>query len=208
MKRFDIINFLIQKNSYKSYLEIGISHGDNYEKINCAFKTGVEPDCSNYKNDTVFCMTSNEFFEKHCHQKFDIIFIDGLHLEDQVDKDVENSLRFLSDNGTIVMHDCNPPTIHHAREVYRDFSTPAGAKWNGTVWRSIVKLRTTRDDLDICVVDTDWGCGVLRRANSETSNRFTDLSTEKCLEWNTFDISRKNILNLVQIDDFTKRSSV
>ena len=205
MQRYDIINFLIEKNSYKTYLEIGINHGNNYERIKCSSKVGVEPDRSKYKNNTVFYMTSDEYFEKYCNQKFDIIFIDGLHLENQVDKDVENSLKFLSDNGTIVVHDCNPPTIYHAREDYRNFSTPAKKSWNGTVWRSIVKLRTSRDDLEIYVIDTDWGCGIIRKNNSGISNKFNDFSTEKCLDWELFNNKRASILNLIQVSDFVKK---
>lgn len=165
MLRTDIINFLIEKNRYKSYLEIGLNDGVNYRSINCKFKCGVDPDTSKYSDDTTFSMTSDVFFEKRCDRKFDLIFIDGLHLEAQVDKDVENSLKFLSDSGTIVLHDCNPPTIYHARENLYDLSTPARGKWNGTVWRSIVKLRTLRNDLDICVIDTDWGCGILKKSS-------------------------------------------
>ena len=42
--------------------------------------------------------------------KYDLIFIDGLHLEHQVDKDINNSLNHLSENGVIIIHDCNPIT--------------------------------------------------------------------------------------------------
>jgi len=204
MNRDEIINTLILANDYKSYLEIGIDNGANHSRINCLNKTGVDPNASNYdfssyKDDNIFFITSDEFFEKHCQQNFDIIFIDGLHLESQVDKDVENSLKFLSKNGTIVLHDCNPPTIHHARENQKDI-TPAKGKWNGTVWKSIVKLRTTRNDLDICVVDTDWGCGILKKSNID--KRFLNLKSEQCLEWDTFNSFRKEILNLIQPSEF------
>jgi hypothetical protein len=204
MLRTDIINFLIEKNRYKSYLEIGLNDGVNYRSINCKFKCGVDPDTSKYSDDTTFSMTSDVFFEKRCDRKFDLIFIDGLHLEAQVDKDVENSLKFLSDSGTIVLHDCNPPTIYHARENLYDLSTPARGKWNGTVWRSIVKLRTLRNDLDICVIDTDWGCGILKK--SSVDKRFLKIPTEKCLEWEVFDSSRKEILNLISTQEFIKNS--
>lgn len=202
MLRTDIINYLIQKKGYRSYLEIGINDGINYRQINCISKTGVDPDCSKYKDDTIFCMTSDEFFKK-CDVTFDIIFIDGLHLENQVDRDVENSLKFLAKDGTIVLHDCNPPSVYHARENHKDFSTPAGRKWNGTVWRSIVKLRTMREDLDVCVVDTDWGCGIVKR--SDTDKRFLGMSTEKCLEWDSFSKSRQEILNLIQPIEFLNK---
>ena len=41
-------------------------------------------------------------------QKFDIIFIDGLHEYDQVKKDIVNSLKFIDEKGFILIHDLLP----------------------------------------------------------------------------------------------------
>ena len=85
-------------------------------------------------------MTSDEYFLKikDTGVKFDIIFIDGLHLDYQVDLDLKNSLKHLSQNGFIIMHDCNPPTKFHQRENYelKNQKTPY---WNGRL--DLVKLR-------------------------------------------------------------------
>ena len=50
-------------------------------------------------------MTSDEYFLKikDTGIKFDIIFIDGLHLDYQVNLDLKNSLKHLSENGFIVI---------------------------------------------------------------------------------------------------------
>ena len=200
MNRTEIINYLIKKNDYKSYLEIGINAGLNYQNIACESKTGVDPDRSAYHYFSTKKITSDEFFyDLEINTKFDIIFIDGLHLEHQVDKDIENSFLHLSSNGTVVLHDCNPPTIHHARENFYDRSTPAAGKWNGTVWRSLVKVRCTREDLTTCVVDSDWGCGIIQQKISKV---FNDISLDECLKWETFDKNRRNILNLISLQQF------
>ena len=52
-------------------------------------------------------MTSDEFFEQN-KEKFDIVFIDGLHHSEQVYKDILNSLNILNEDGTIICHDMNP----------------------------------------------------------------------------------------------------
>lgn len=88
--------------------------------------------------------------------KFDLIFIDGLHLEEQATKDIHNSIDFLSENGYILLHDCNPPTKWHAREKYYDKSTPAGPHWNGSTWKAFVKFRKINNYYSCCI-DTDWG---------------------------------------------------
>ena len=40
------------------------------------------------------------------------------HLEYQVDKDIDESIKFLSKDGFIILHDCNPPSEFHQRENY------------------------------------------------------------------------------------------
>lgn len=183
MRRTDIINFLISKNNYKRYLEIGVrdpNHNLNFIKIE--HKDGVDPaaDCN-------YVMTSDEFFEQLPDDvKYDIIFIDGLHLEDQVERDVINSLKHLSDNGTIVMHDCNPMKEEHQIETYVE-----GSIWNGTTWKAFAKFRMNYENLTMYVVDTDYGVGIVKRG-SQTLYPKTDVLDYKFLENN-----RIQLLNLI-----------
>ena len=48
--------------------------------------------------------TSDEFFLEN-KSKFDLIYIDGNHLFEFVKKDIENSLKFINDDGLIVLDD-------------------------------------------------------------------------------------------------------
>ena len=48
--------------------------------------------------------TSDQFFI-HNKIKFDLIYIDGNHLESYVKKDIKNSIKFLNNNGIIVLDD-------------------------------------------------------------------------------------------------------
>jgi hypothetical protein len=199
MNRIEIINKLIKKNDYKSYLEIGVKDPAYcFDLINCELKHGVDPGIESGHKVT-FPITSDEFFIQNT-QKYDIIFVDGLHLAEQSEKDILNSINFLNTNGTIVVHDCNPPDSHHAREDYYDHSTPAGIHWNGTVWKSIIKLRSQLINIHTSVVDVDWGVGIitLNRKNNPIHN------------WNTyysFDLFEKNknyFLNLISYEEFIK----
>ena len=94
--------------------------------------------------------------------KFDVIFIDGLHLASQVDIDVKNALKYIKDDGFIVLHDCNPPTEWHARESYEYFQTPALGFWNGTTWKAFLKWRYN-PSVNSCCIDSDWGVGILSK---------------------------------------------
>lgn len=109
--RTDIINFTIQSlNRETTYLEIGVREPrDNFNKINSEKKYSVDPGYENAENNVDFKMTSDDFFtnlrngnvlEKSI--KFDVIFIDGLHLADQVERDINNALEFLAEDGYII----------------------------------------------------------------------------------------------------------
>lgn len=192
MTRIDIINSLIQKHNYKSYLEIGVRNpNDCFNHINCELKHGVDPGVEgNY--DVTFKLTSDDFFKSN-KRIYDIIFIDGLHIDEQVYRDIVNSLDFLSVNGTIVLHDCNPPTIYHAREDYGDNSTPARGYWNGTTWKAIVKARTEIKNIKTCVVDTDWGVGIIQK--SDVTENF--INDNEFYSYNKFSKNRVYYLNLI-----------
>ena len=138
-------------------------------------------------------MTSDEFFDlikDHPEIQYDVIFIDGLHHADQVDKDIENSLKHLVPNGYIVLHDCNPIS-YDAQKIPRETVV-----WNGDVWKSIVKLRLTRSDLSIRVVDTDFGVGIINIKPMDTYNK------SKNIDWEYFDNNRQEIINLISVDEF------
>ncbi len=199
--RIDIINFLSNKFGYKNYLEIGIRNPlECFDQIICENKDSVDPGLEAEINTAKYKCTSDEFFEsldagnldKEIDFKWDLIFIDGLHASYQVERDIENSLRHLSENGAIVLHDCNPPTEYHARCDQHDHNTIAGGHWNGTVWKAIYKLRCTNKDVDVCVVDKDWGCGVVRKGSQkllEFDNPYFD--------YDLFRANRNTNLNLI-----------
>lgn len=195
MTRTELLNSLIEKNNYKKYLEIGVNTpsqpGYNWKGIEIELKHGVDPNVN-----TTYQVTSDEFFEKLISTKYDIIFVDGLHLFEQVYKDIINSLNNLNENGLIVVHDCNPTTeITQRRERASD-------AWHGDVWKAIVKLRTEREDLEICVVDTDEGCGIIRLGNQKL------LSVEQNTNIYDYSFLEKNrtiALNLISIQTFKEK---
>jgi predicted O-methyltransferase YrrM len=93
--RLDLINLAISKVNADSYLEIGCFKDKIFSKIHVAHKIGVDPERGGNCR-----MTSDEFFKKNT-DKFDVVFIDGLHHYDQVSRDFENSLKSLNSNGII-----------------------------------------------------------------------------------------------------------
>lgn len=190
--RTSIINHLIKKNNFRNYLEIGVRDLRNFEKINIENKIGVDPHPLKTNNNILRIDSDNFFLENK--KKFDIIFIDGLHLEYQVDNDLKNSLKFLSDNGYIVMHDCNPPSEFHQREVYEvDGKFPS---WNGTTWKSYAKLRINNQNLTMSCVNCDWGVGIINRG---FQNKY---KTVKKIDYSLLEDNRLKLLNLISVKEF------
>lgn len=207
MTRTEIINSFIKKYDYQSYLEIGLGSGLNFTWIHAFDKIGVDP--SNEYQYTTYRIPSDEFFntiQPTLNKKYDIIFVDGLHTAEQTYKDVMNALLHLNQGGTIIMHDCNPPTEGHQKvpQSQRD--------WNGDVWKAFYKLRTLDWNYDnnkfwnLFTIDTDWGCGVIQNITQDFNFKFKDdnftIIPYEELTYNFFDKNRKDILNLISIDEF------
>ena len=125
-----IVQEIINLKNYQSYLEIGCYKNDLFDKIKCNIKVGVDP----ISGGTVR-KTSDDYYKTN-KEKFDIIFIDGLHHYEQVIKDIHNSLNVLNENGVILLHDCLPNNL------YEQIVPRCKHIWNGDVWKAIVECRT------------------------------------------------------------------
>lgn len=204
--RADLINYYIEDHGFINYLEIGVFDGENIRKIKAAHKDGVDPGSEGKMVPEVnFKMTSDEFFLliKGFDIYYDIIFIDGLHHSEQVDRDIANSLEHLVTDGIIVLHDCNPPTEGHAA-VPRQQS-----EWNGDVYKSIIKFRY-EGKYPCWVYDMDWGLGVIYKREARVKN-ISYISEEQyergISDWEYFDKNRGDLLGLINnnniLDDYT-----
>ena len=144
-------------------------------------------------NDYSFVGTSDQYFDFISPDtKFDIVFIDGLHHSNQVLKDIENALNHLSDNGTIVCHDCLPTTEKMQER------NDHGGEWTGDVWKAIAELRVERIDLDIKVVDTDYGCGIIRKGTN-----IPYITNENYKTYTYYSNNKNELLNVISTETLT-----
>ena len=185
--RFDIINKIIKKKKFESYLEIGCQSDVNFSKIIIKNKIGVDP-----QSGGTHRMTSDDFFKQN-KSTFDLIFIDGLHVYEQVLKDIENSLKVLNENGVILIHDCLPAKIWH-QTIPQTHSS-----WNGDVWKSIVKSRT-RIDIDTYTIEADQGLGlILKRKNKDLL--VDKIENFKNLKFRDYYIHHKKFMRIIDEND-------
>tara|TARA_B110000003_G_C16597236_1_gene514207 strand:- start:301 stop:1017 length:717 start_codon:yes stop_codon:yes gene_type:complete len=185
-----IVQDIIDKKNYKSYLEIGCFDNELFDHVKCIRKVGIDP----YTGGTIR-KTSDKFFESN-NENFDCIFIDGLHTYNQVKKDIYNSLKFLNPNGIILLHDCLPNN-------YFEQATPRCQYiWNGDVWKAIVECRTNKD-LDTYTCYADFGIGaILNRSNQKILNvKYNDFAKIKFKDYFT---NYKEYMNIVEFEDLLK----
>jgi len=190
MNRTDILNFIAKTIGAKTYLEIGVANGRNFRAIEVNHKIGVDPSPHSLSTHKT---TSDAYFQT-CDIQFDLVFIDGLHNAEQVERDIQNSLKVLSKHGAIVLHDCNPP---HKDAAKRNACTVC---WCGDVYKGWIRYRS-RAMLETFTIDTDLGCGVILNKSGSLLEEIGDLS------WEDFSANKKRYLELVNVDEALKRIS-
>ena len=161
------------------------------------------------RNSKFFEITSDVFFKKNSklffYKKIDVAFVDGLHTYEQALKDIENCLKYLEDGGVIVVHDCNPLSRASVCRSQDEAQKTEGwnGSWNGDVWKTIAHLRSVRDDLNIFVLNTDHGLGIIRKSGLENKLKLS-VDEIKNMSYKDLDKDRINILNLKEISFFDK----
>ena len=181
-----------------NYLEIGVSTGWLFFKVQTEYKMAVDPAFAFPWHNTVrrygrlhpadfFEVPSDEFFATqaaHIRRKggIDVAFVDGLHTYEQAYRDVLHCLEHLNPGGIILMHDCNPPNEACSRRADNIDAYKAEAAhgnipgylnaWNGDTWKAIVRLRSEvlpqYPDLVAGTLDLDWGIGYVYRSAHPT----------------------------------------
>ena len=188
--RLYIVQDIIKKKGYKSYLEIGCFDDELFNHVHCQIKVGVDP-----VSGGTIRKTSDHFFKDN-KDYFDCIFIDGLHKYKQVKKDIINSIKYLNNGGIILLHDCLPNNF------YAQATPRCQWTWNGDVWKAIVECRTKKD-IDVYTCYADFGIGVImKRPNENLLNypkkNFLDL---KFVEYYH---NHKKLMNIIEYDDLLK----
>lgn len=138
----------------RRYLEIGVDTGDTLEGVVAAICCGVDPspefDFSHLPAHISFWRcTSDEYFDSlKDENRFDVIFLDGLHTAEQTYRDLVNSLMHLEPGGAILIDDTVPsdrvsaiPDQQESMRVRKQEGL-SGNVWHGDVWKVVVVLAT------------------------------------------------------------------
>lgn len=166
-----LVNALIQRlatTGRSHYLEIGCAGDKLFSNVDASYKIGVDPFAGGTHR-----MTSDEFFA-HNSEKFDCVFVDGLHEYQQVRRDVINALRCVEPGGYIALHDMLPRDWIEAH-----VPCIRQGPWTGDVWKIAFELQKTAG-LQFCIVNVDHGIGVIKKMETDISVfKMEDLHQQK-----------------------------
>jgi len=189
MDRPTVINYIISKHNLEKYLEIGIE-GDagNWRAIEAPFKYSIDIT----RNPYAMQMVSSDTFFYQLNHNFDFIFIDGDHHSNQVDKDIQNALKFISEDGFILCHDTCP------HEEGMQIVPREQAGWCGDVWKSILRLRKS-SYIYVQTLASDFGLTIIRK--NKTMPKF---ELEIPETWESYVKYRNDFLNIMDWEEFKK----
>ena len=178
--RISFISTATQKFKNCRYLEIGCDNNICFKSIPAINKIGVDPIRGGNVKET-----SDNFFKDN-KNRFDVIFIDGLHIYEQCRKDVINSLKVLEKNGFIFLHDMTPRN-------WAEENVPRlkDTLWTGNIWKVALELSKTKG-IDFFVIKADMGVGIIKK-NEEDILYQDDYENLKNLKFKDFLNLNENI---------------
>lgn len=160
--RIAVVNYLVSHKPGGDYLEIGCAANQLFDAVMTPHKVGVDP-----ARGGTHRMTSDAFFASEAGM-FDVIFIDGLHLYDQVHRDLAHALTRIRPGGWIALHDMLPRNWmeEHVPQVRT-------SGWTGDGWKVAFEILAA-EGLECRLATIDHGVLVVRPL--ATSPLLPDLS--------------------------------
>jgi hypothetical protein len=158
LSRRKVVQRLLSLYDSPRYLEVGVSEGATFNHVQAGRKVAVDPNFtfdveaarSSQPQSVFHEVTSDAYFGTIIGEddRFDVIFLDGLHTFEQTLRDFANAIERLSPNGVILIDDVIPES-HFAAigdvEVFRNMrrlGLATTASWMGDVYRLVFFVQT------------------------------------------------------------------
>lgn len=153
-QRFERLNALAEITSASKYLEVGVANGHTFFRVNVPFKVAVDPKFrfkaeEHADKNTIFHeVTSDEFFTKFAldYEKFDLIYLDGLHTFEQTFRDFCVSLRHSHEKTIWLLDDTRPisllsaiPDLQRFRKL-RELTGDERPAWMGDIYKVVFAI--------------------------------------------------------------------
>jgi len=170
--RIALVNLLCASKLDGNYLEIGCQGNILFDAVPIINKIGVDP-----KMGGTHKKFSDDFFKNNT-ECFDVIFIDGLHVYDQVRRDVINSIKFLKPGGWVAIHDMLPENA-----ISEHVPIISSGPWSGDVWKVAFELASSTG-IEFKLIKIDCGVGLFRVVDPKaTLNNLGHLLQDKRFQY-------------------------
>jgi hypothetical protein len=117
--------------------------------------------------------------------------------EDEVWNGLNAALEHVKDDGYLVFRNALPNAEYQQldRKAFLKMNDRPDNAWVGKVWRAVVRLRSERRDLDIFVVNCNWGVAVVQKC--EPKEKFT---LSALPDYSVFEKNEGYYLNLKEVE--------
>jgi len=185
--RIALVNLLCASKLDGNYLEIGCQNNILFDAVPMLNKVGIDPESGGTHK-----AYSDDFFRANS-EYFDVVFIDGLHVYDQVRRDVVNSIKFLKPGGWVAIHDMLPDDA-----ISEHVPIISLGVWCGDVWKVAFELSSS-PGIEFKVIKIDCGIGLFRVTNPHAElNNLGDILQDKRFQYFYENVGQ---LPLVEWDD-------
>lgn len=205
MLRHQLLSGLLALHPAPRYLEIGVLDGVTFSAVSAAQKVGVDPRfrfaAVSAPGVTFHEVASDVYFGEiaSASDRFEVIFIDGLHTSEQTLRDLMNSIDHLADGGVIVIDDITPSSfasaqrsMADARRVRERMGHELGHDWMGDVYRLAFFIESFLQGFSYGVVQETHGQLVLWREPRRAVRH-----PERTIEW----IGRADLMDMMRHDE-------
>lgn len=191
MTRSDVVNQLLQLFNEPRYLEIGVNRGETFFAIRAKEKIAVDPvflfDVAAAreadKSASFYEVTSDAYFSDVIDpsEKFDVIYLDGLHTFEQTLRDLTNAMRYLTPKGVVLIDDVVPTNYHASLPRQSDAMRVKAAvhsednSWMGDTYKLVFFIHTFFPSLNYRTITDNHGQTVVWRAR-QVRRSFKDVS--------------------------------
>lgn len=201
-----------------SYLEIGVRRGVTFRDVRAARKVAVDPEflfdigeAKAANPNSTFCpVTSDAFFREHDRdEKFDVIFLDGLHTFEQTLRDLLNAIEVLKERGIIIIDDVIPSSYAASLPSAADAAAvkaavgDVDAAWMGDVYKLVWFISEFMPAYTFRCVQENHGELVMWRSAREPRGRRYTLAEIASLSFCQV-VKEKDMFNTVPMADIVR----
>ncbi|OWK31278.1 class I SAM-dependent methyltransferase [Sphingomonas dokdonensis] len=217
MRRFKVVQALLDLYESPCYLEIGVQNGITFHQTHAARKVAVDPvfrfdvDAARQQpenaNSDYHQIPSDEYFcSEGANEAFDVIFLDGLHTFDQTLRDFNNALGLLKPGGVILIDDTMPSTYAASlpdqglSARVRRATEPDNRAWMGDVFRLVYFIRDYFPQYSYATLEDNHGQTIVWKSQRISTSNPRSVEAIARLEFADMIIHRRE-LNIAQLAD-------